>query len=173
MKRQMVVAAALSATLQLSICAAAPPGHCCNSAASAQKVLASEGQSLYETNCALCHQRKGEGLAGQFPRLAGRVGTLAQHADGREYLLEVVLFGMAGRIQVEGTSIDGVMPTFRSLSDSQLAELLTYVSRLSLSGKPPKAFNTDEASKLRNGPALSSHQVKESRERLATGGPLP
>ena len=36
-----------------------------------------EPNRIYDTNCALCHQKAGIGMKGQFPRLAGRAGEIA------------------------------------------------------------------------------------------------
>lgn len=91
---------------------------------------AAEPNRVYDTNCALCHQRAGAGLAGQFPRLAGRAGEIAANEAGRRYLIETTLFGMAGKVEVDGASIVGVMPSFSLLSDDDLASVLNYIVSL-------------------------------------------
>src|SRR5262245_32805566 len=85
---------------------------------------AAEPSRIYDTNCAMCHQKAGAGLAGQFPRLAGRAGAISATAGGRRYLAEVTLFGMAGKVEVDGTPIIGVMPSFAVLSDEDLVAAL-------------------------------------------------
>lgn len=98
--------------------------------AGATPAYAQEPSSVFDSNCALCHQIGGVGLKGQFPRLAGRAREIAATTAGVRYLEEVVLFGMAGRINVDGAAIIGVMPAFAALSDEDLASALTYVIQL-------------------------------------------
>lgn len=93
-------------------------------------VLADEsaGQTLYQQRCAMCHGAQGEGVPGIYPRLKDRVAQIASSALGKEYLSQVVLFGIAGPIDVDGLPIDGVMPGFTDLSDANVAGILNYVS---------------------------------------------
>lgn len=91
--------------------------------AAAPQAAAADGQALYGQYCASCHQANGQGLAGAFPPLAGsRVVT-----GDAAYLARVVLFGLQGPITVRGQNYDGNMPAFGSLSDAQVAAILTYV----------------------------------------------
>ena len=39
--------------------------------------VAADGSAVYKQSCLMCHQSTGAGLAGQFPRLAGRVAAMA------------------------------------------------------------------------------------------------
>lgn len=92
--------------------------------------------AVFDANCSMCHQQGGAGVPGQFPRLAGRAGQIAATAAGRRYLEHVVLFGMMGTITVDGSPImGGVMPSFASLSDQDLADALNYIISLDASGK--------------------------------------
>jgi len=93
-------------------------------------VAAADGQSLFDANCAVCHQGGGVGVPGQFPRLAGRAGAIAAKPEGKAFLTQVLLNGIAGRIMVDGEQILGVMPGFDSLSDADLAAVLTYITGL-------------------------------------------
>jgi mono/diheme cytochrome c family protein len=122
-------------------------------------------QALFDSNCALCHQKGGVGVRGQFPRLAGRIGAIAANPTGRLYLQHVVLFGIAGRIEVDGQSLVGVMPSFGQLSDGDLAALLNYVTRLgaSGSGEAEAPFTAAELAKTRSSAAMSPTQVNASR----------
>lgn len=88
---------------------------------------ADQPSSVYDNNCALCHQKGGVGLKGQFPRLAGRAAVIASTGPGRRYLINVVLFGMAGRVDVDRTPIVGAMPSFAHLPDADLAAVLNYL----------------------------------------------
>ena len=53
-----------------------------------------EGARLYLDNCAMCHQPKGTGLPGVFPRLAGNAVVTA---NDPENLITVVMSGIPGR----------------------------------------------------------------------------
>jgi mono/diheme cytochrome c family protein len=106
---------------------------------------AAEGSEIYSQNCMMCHQSGGAGLPGQFPRLAGRAAAIASSRDGRSYLVDVLTFGLSASITVDGQSIVGVMPAFKSMSDEDVAVVLSYVSILenSSSGRA-EHFTTDE-----------------------------
>jgi len=67
------------------------------------------GARTYDTYCSGCHQRSGRGNCGRVPA-AGRPRPPGARAEGRRYLTRVVLFGLAGAIEVEGTKYNGVMP---------------------------------------------------------------
>jgi len=94
-------------------------------------------EQLFNNNCAICHQVGGKGVPGQFPRLAGRVGTIAARPEGRAFLTTLVLSGMSGTIAVDGKTIVGIMPDFSSFSDDDLAAILTYVEGLGGAGGAP------------------------------------
>ena len=122
--------------------------------------------AVFNSNCSMCHQLAAAGLPGQFPRLAGRVGKIAATAGGRDYLERVVLFGMAGRITVDGSEILGVMPSFASLSDEDLAAALDYVSSLDDHGQAQAkdaVFSPADIKHARSGAQLSPTQVLHMR----------
>src|SRR5271154_6573418 len=70
------------------------------------------GSRVYATNCAVCHQAGGTGMAGAFPALAGHVPDLLKRADGRTYVGKVLLFGLEGEISVNGNTYAGAMPAW-------------------------------------------------------------
>lgn len=80
------------------------------------------GEILYNTNCAACHQKNGEGLTGAFPPLAKSDYLMARKDKG----IGIVLHGLSGEITVNGKKYDGVMPQMQ-LSDDEIASILTYV----------------------------------------------
>lgn len=137
---------------------------------------AADHSAVFNTNCSVCHQLGAAGVAGQFPRLAGRAGRIAATAAGRKYLERVVLFGMIGSITVDGTPIvGGVMPSFASLSDQDLAEALDYLVSLDGSGKSRwrgTAFKPQDIAGARAGEPLSPMQVHQLRA-AALGGKAP
>jgi mono/diheme cytochrome c family protein len=89
-----------------------------------------DGAAVFDANCAFCHQGGGVGVPGQFPRLAGRAGAIAAKPAGKAFLPKVVLNGISGRIMVDGEQILGIMPALDTLSDDDIAAVLTYVTGL-------------------------------------------
>jgi cytochrome c oxidase cbb3-type subunit 2 len=77
--------------------------------------------------CFTCHQPNGQGLAGQFPPLAGSDWVMGD----KEKLIKISLYGLMGPIQVNGVDYNGVMvpPGIPpgSLTDQQVADVLTYI----------------------------------------------
>lgn len=85
------------------------------------------GETVYNQNCAGCHQADGTGIASVFPPLVEHVVHVYQVDGGREYLIDVLLYGLQGPIIAEGTTYDGVMPAWSQLSDEEIAGTLNYV----------------------------------------------
>lgn len=83
------------------------------------------GQRLYATYCSVCHQPTGQGLAGQFPPLAGSDWVAAETPNR---LIRLALDGIQGPITVSGKSYNGAMPPWRDLlRDEEIAAVLTFV----------------------------------------------
>ncbi|MBA3937396.1 MAG: c-type cytochrome [Planctomycetes bacterium] len=82
-----------------------------------------------ESHCTTCHQPTGAGLGGIYPPLVGSPWVVGNE----ERLIKVVLSGLWGPLQVNGTTYDparGIPPmtAFRSiLKDEEVAAVLTYV----------------------------------------------
>ena len=143
--------------------------------AAAAPADAASGAAVYASNCALCHQFGATGLPGQFPRLAGRVAAIATTREGRDYLMNVLSYGMSGTIKVDGQAITGAMPPFRAILSADDTKAVTdYLE--SLPPKPAKAFaplDAADIAKLRSGPALTPAQVFATRAVLAAAGKIP
>jgi cytochrome c oxidase cbb3-type subunit 2 len=77
--------------------------------------------------CFTCHQANGEGLAGQFPPLAGSDWVLGD----KDRLIMISMYGLMGEIEVNGVKYNNVMapPGIPpgSLTDEQIANVLTYI----------------------------------------------
>jgi mono/diheme cytochrome c family protein len=135
---------------------------------------ADAGSRVYATNCVVCHQAGGTGVAGAFPPLAGHVPDLLKRADGRTYLGKVLLFGLEGEINVNGNAFAGQMPAWSALSDNEIADVLNYVSHAWDNGQSLpsdfKPFAPDEIKALR-APELTSAQVYALRSGAAGGTP--
>jgi len=86
--------------------------------------LAKEGESVFSTTCAACHQATGAGIPGVFPPLANSPWVLGRDT----VLVKIVLLGLQGPVVVNGTTYQGAMPSWRaSLSDRQIAAVTSYI----------------------------------------------
>lgn len=86
------------------------------------------GKRVYTQYCAVCHQTTGEGVAAQFPPLAGSEWVLSQDWHGDNHLVKIVLNGLQGPVQVKGNNYNNAMaPWGGVLKDEQIAAVLTYI----------------------------------------------
>ncbi|MBS7350880.1 MAG: c-type cytochrome [Comamonas sp.] len=93
------------------------------SSAGGQDAAAINGAALFAAQCAACHQANGQGLAGVFPPLAKSEWVLGEP----KLLMNIVLHGLDGDIEVLGQNYSGNMPAFAQLGDAQLAAILTHL----------------------------------------------
>jgi mono/diheme cytochrome c family protein len=125
---------------------------------------AQQGATVFQ-QCQGCHQPNGTGIPGVFPPLAGHIPEVLAVKGGREYLINVLLYGLTGEISVKGQKYNGAMPAFGAqLKDDQIAAVLNYVST-SWGNKNPKAFTTAEVTAQRAN-KLTSAQVYDLRKKL-------
>ncbi|HKH02469.1 MAG TPA: molybdopterin cofactor-binding domain-containing protein [Bradyrhizobium sp.] len=88
------------------------------------------GARLYEGACAVCHRVGGPALFGSRPSLALNSNL---HSAVPDNLIQVILHGIASPV----SSNLGYMPGFRdSMTDQQLAELVTYLRQQFAPDKP-------------------------------------
>ncbi len=80
------------------------------------------GAGVYSQICAACHQPGGAGLPGQFPPLLDNPSV-----DDTGYVEDVIVNGLQGEIVVDGQAYNGVMPSFSTLSDDDVAAVITYI----------------------------------------------
>ncbi len=80
--------------------------------------------AAYNANCLACHQVTGEGLPGAFPPLKGHIVDLYK-ADPK-YLVNLLIYGMQGEIEIDGATYNGIMPAWGLLSDQEIADTLNY-----------------------------------------------
>ena len=83
-----------------------------------------QGKEIYQTRCASCHHRNGEGLAALYPPL-----------KASDYLLEdlkravcIIKNGQAEKIVVNGRTYTSSMPENSNLTPLEIAEVITYVT---------------------------------------------
>ena len=120
----------------------------------AQDSLA-RGQTVYMQVCFACHQPTGLGLPGMFPPLASSDWVAAKKPDR---IIRMVLHGFTGPITLNGKPFASPAPLMppqgAALSDTQIADVLTYV-RSSFGNKaaavtPAEVAAIREAEKARN-----------------------
>ncbi len=81
------------------------------------------GQAIFKKTCVACHGANGEGVAPVFPPLAG-----SEWVNGpAENLIKIQLRGLSGPIEVKGMPYNGMMPPNATMSDQEIADVLTYV----------------------------------------------
>ncbi len=84
------------------------------------------GNSAYMGNCLACHQMNGEGIPGAFPPLKGHITELYNAEGGRDYLVQVVLYGLQGEITAGGMTYNGMMTALGNLDDDTIAAILNH-----------------------------------------------
>ncbi len=79
-----------------------------------------EGNQLYLTHCANCHQPDGKGLADLYP-------PVIPSEVSKERFFCVVKNGLSGEIEVNGKKYNRSMPANPKLTDLDIAAIATYV----------------------------------------------
>lgn len=98
-----------------------------------------DGQSLYMSTCAACHQAEGTGLAGAFPPLAG---SSVVNEEDPELLVRIILQGYDARPEY------AQMPGFADqLSDEEVAAIANH--ERSSWGNDAPALTADDVKKIR------------------------
>jgi mono/diheme cytochrome c family protein len=83
--------------------------------------------------CIQCHQENGKGIAETYPPLAGSAIVLGDSPT----LARILLHGLQGDVNVAGSVYNGQMPSWRHLSDDQIAAVLTYIRASWMNHAPP------------------------------------
>jgi len=115
------------------------------------------GQRLFGDTCAKCHQADGQGVAGQYPPLVKSEWALA---PGPARMIRIVLDGLTGPITVKGVTYNNNMTPWRdSLTDKQIAAVITYVRTQKDWGHTASAVTPEEVGAIR----------KKTKDRPAVG----
>lgn len=124
------------------------------------------GAAIFRDQCAVCHQAEGQGLRGQFPPLAGNGDIFLS----RDFPARVVLFGLSGKIEVRGETIDSAMPPLDFLSDREIAAVVAFVRQswgnAALPHKSLKPLDAATVAALRAEKQTLEGSVFGERERL-------
>jgi mono/diheme cytochrome c family protein/glucose/arabinose dehydrogenase len=83
------------------------------------------GKQVYTLTCAACHQPNGMGLEGLAPPLVDSEWV----TGSPERMVRIVLQGLTGPISVNGVPYRMEMPALPTMSDADIASVLTYVRR--------------------------------------------
>lgn len=89
--------------------------------------FAADGKTIYDANCASCHQPDGAGAVGLAPPLLGTLGKRVATPAGRQYVPGVLISGLAGKLVSKGVTYTGIMPSWAQFSDEELAGVVNYV----------------------------------------------
>ena len=137
-----------------------------NSATMSERI--SNGEKLFMANCAACHQASGKGLPGAFPPLAASDYI----ADEPMRVVTAVLNGLSGPITVNGVKYNAQMPTLAYMSDSDVADVATFVIN-SFDNKGGN-INAAQVSAARGGEKVtgpSDHPVSAGAQMTYSGAP--
>jgi mono/diheme cytochrome c family protein len=106
----------------------------------------------------------------QFPPLANNADLFLSP----DYPVRVVLFGLSGKIDVNGKKFDSAMPPLDVLSDQQIAAVVNYIrgnfGNAALAPKAMKAVDAGVVSQLRGKKDTTAAHVFEYREKLKSNG---
>ncbi|MGJ8672476.1 c-type cytochrome [Rubritalea sp.] len=104
---------------------------------------AADGKAIYAT-CSACHQATGAGIPGAFPPIAE-----SEWVNGPvENLIRIQLRGLMGPITVKGVEYNSMMPPNATMSDDEIAAVLTYIR--SNFGNTSGPVTADEVKALRS-----------------------
>jgi mono/diheme cytochrome c family protein len=119
-----------------------------------------DGKQVYGAKCAACHQGSGLGVAGVFPPLAASEWVIGDE----KILANILLHGVNGEMVVKGITYKGAMPAWNSLSDDELAAVLTYIRSEWGNAAPPIKPETitsqRELTKARTEPYAGGSSIK-------------
>jgi mono/diheme cytochrome c family protein len=92
-------------------------------AGSALKSSITRGQIVYAKFCLTCHQVDGSGVPNMNPPLIRTKWTLGP----KTIMIQQVLKGSSGKVEIDGDTFSNTMPPLKTLTDQQIADVLTYV----------------------------------------------
>jgi mono/diheme cytochrome c family protein len=124
----MRIAVVLALCVALAACAkssnAASARASASAAAMKNPASASDGATVYLTDCSSCHQTNGQGVSGAFPPLAGNAVVTGNPVA----VIAIVKNGLEGRVTVNNAAYSGIMPSWKGqISDDQIAAVISYI----------------------------------------------
>ena len=94
-----------------------------NSQLSFPSTIEQPGKAVYKKYCMTCHQSNGTGVPGMFPP----IGPGSWAGKSPDDLIALILKGLNGEIDVNGERYKSTMPPQLTISDKELADVLSYV----------------------------------------------
>jgi mono/diheme cytochrome c family protein len=88
-----------------------------------QESTAKAGENLYIKYCLQCHQKDGSGVPNMFPPVMKSDWVTGD----KTRLINVLLKGLNGDIEVNGEPYSQVMPKQDYLTNTEIAQILTYI----------------------------------------------
>jgi mono/diheme cytochrome c family protein len=121
-----------------------------------------DGGQIFAAKCVACHQATGLGMPGVFPPLAGSEWVLGSD----KILVQIPLHGITGSVQVKGATYNGSMPMFNTMSDAEIAAVLTYVrsqwGNAAPTVSPATVAAGRKATQSRSTPFASGDEIKQA-----------
>lgn len=103
-----------------------------------------DGEIMYVKHCLSCHQKDGSGVPNMFPPI-----QKSDWVNGdKDKLINVLLNGLEGDIDVNGDQYSQAMPKQNYLTDLQIAGILTYIRQNF--GNNASAILPSDVAKLRS-----------------------
>ncbi len=88
------------------------------------KASIERGKTIYLQRCLACHQADGGGV----PRLNPPLDAASKvKGNDKFYLVRIVIKGMTERVEIDGEYYDNNMSANPDLTDTQIADVLTYI----------------------------------------------
>ena len=137
-------------------------------AGSARAADGTDGAKIYAEHCAACHDAAGGGVTGFGPALAGPAAARVKVPGGREYVAQVVVNGITGSFESGGRRHVGVMPSFASLPDADVAAALNQVLQVFNAAALPDDFKPLAAAEIAAArtPPRSPRDLNRTKEAL-------
>jgi mono/diheme cytochrome c family protein len=126
----------------------------------------SDGATVFQANCAVCHGPQGGGAPSLAPPLTSYPARYAADPEGRRQLAMTVLYGLFGDVVVDQQHYNFKMPDFTRLDDKTLAAVLNFVVfDLGHAPDSTKPLASEEIAAERSHP-VEGAAVREHRTKL-------
>ena len=81
------------------------------------------GKAVYTAHCLACHQVDGSGVPNMNPPLIRTKWVMGS----KSVLVHQVLYGSSNKVEIDGDKFHNTMPPIPTLTDVEIADVLTYV----------------------------------------------
>ncbi len=91
-----------------------------------QSVTLAYQKQSYTKLCSTCHRDNGGGIPGAFPPLKGHIPALVQQPIGKQYIAQILVYGLPGPTKIKGKTYTAPMPPVPSKDDKEIAAAIHY-----------------------------------------------